>query len=227
MRNSVSRGSRRVWCQLHPEHQIKLFQPATLAARRYNAGAMSLHLLSLETSGSCCGVVLLREDAGRVDIIVREHEGVAEHSARLLPMVDSVLAEAGLPRTAIDAVAFGQGPGGFTGLRVAWGVAQGMGYALDIPLLPVVSNAAVESQLPSEAAALRVVALDARMEECYLAVYRRDDGVTELQAPVLIAMRDVAPWLEGRLASWLGHQASLADLDPARLVLAGDAFKTD
>lgn len=193
----------------------------------YNAGAMSLHILSLETSGSRCGVALLRERAGHVDILLREHEGVAEHSARLLPMVDSVLAEAGLSRDAIDAVAFGQGPGGFTGLRVACGVAQGMGYALDIPVLPIVSNAAVEHQLPADAAALRIVALDARMDETYLAVYRRDGAPVQVQSPVLIAVADVAPWIDSRVSGWLGRDASLAGLGDDELLVAGDVFRHD
>src|SRR5690606_1153151 len=109
---------------------------------------MSLHILALETSASRCGVALLSHDAGEDELIVREHDGTAEHSARLLPMVDEVLAAAGLARQAIDAIAFGQGPGGFAGLRVACGVAQGIGVALDIPVLPVVPNAAVEFQRP-------------------------------------------------------------------------------
>ena len=188
---------------------------------------MSLHILSLETSGSRCGVALLREQAGHVDVLLREHDGVAEHSARLLPMVDSVLAEAGLPRHAIDAVAFGQGPGGFTGLRVACGVAQGMGYALEIPVLPIVSNAAVEHQLPADAPALRVIALDARMEEAYLAVYQRGDAGTEVQSPVLIGVNDVAPWIDSRIAGWLGRDASLSALGVQDLVVAGDVFRHD
>lgn len=188
---------------------------------------MSLHILSLETSGSRCGVALLREQAGQVDVLLREHEGVAEHSARLLPMVDSVLAEAGLARNAIDAVAFGQGPGGFTGLRVACGVAQGMGYALDIPVLPIVSNAAVEYRLPADAPPLRVIVLDARMEEAYLAVYQRDEAAAELQSPVLIGVNDVAPWIDSRIAGWLGRDASLSASGAQDLVVAGDVFQHD
>ncbi len=185
---------------------------------------MSLHILALETSASRCGVALLRHDAGSIQVIVREHDGVAEHSARLLPMVDSVLAQAGLSRQGIDAIAFGQGPGGFTGLRVACGVAQGIGFALDVPVLPVVSNAAVEFQLPPTAPALRVVALDARMQEAYLAVYRHGALTEEVQSPVLIGIDDIAPWLEARLGGWLGGDAVLQARPADALVLAGDVF---
>ena len=93
---------------------------------------MELNLLALETSSSRCGVALLRAADGRLDVTVREHEGSQEHAERLLPMAGELLAEAGLAPGALHAVAFGQGPGGFTGLRVACGVAQGMALGLDI-----------------------------------------------------------------------------------------------
>ena len=91
---------------------------------------MELNLLALETSSSRCGVALLRAVDGRLEISVREHEGSQEHAERLLPMADALLAEAGIAASGLHAVAFGQGPGGFTGLRVACGVAQGMALSL-------------------------------------------------------------------------------------------------
>ncbi|WP_437701803.1 tRNA (adenosine(37)-N6)-threonylcarbamoyltransferase complex dimerization subunit type 1 TsaB, partial [Achromobacter xylosoxidans] len=107
---------------------------------------MELNLLALETSSSRCGVALLRAFDGRLEVAVREHEGSQEHAERLLPMANELLAEAGLAPGALQAVAFGQGPGGFTGLRVACGVAQGMAMGLGIPVLPVVSHQAVAAQ---------------------------------------------------------------------------------
>ncbi|WP_459655646.1 tRNA (adenosine(37)-N6)-threonylcarbamoyltransferase complex dimerization subunit type 1 TsaB, partial [Achromobacter xylosoxidans] len=110
------------------------------------------------------------------------------------------MAEAGLAPGALQAVAFGQGPGGFTGLRVACGVAQGMAMGLGIPVLPVVSHQAVAAQaggVPDDAI---VVALDARMNEVYLAVYRPVAGADgefaweTLQAPLLNAAAAVVPW---------------------------------
>ena len=134
---------------------------------------MELNLLALETSSSRCGVALLRAADGRLDVTVREHEGSQEHAERLLPMAGELLAEAGLAPGALHAVAFGQGPGGFTGLRVACGVAQGMALGLDIPVLPVVSHLAVAAQTGAAPGQAVLVALDARMNEVYLAVYRR------------------------------------------------------
>lgn len=183
---------------------------------------MALHILSLETSSAWCGVALLRAAGpGAVDILSREHQGVQEHSARLLPMVEEILDQAGIGRLQLDAIAFGQGPGGFTGLRVACGVAQGLGFALERPVIPVVSHAAVAEQVPDPGPRPLVVAMDARMQEIYLAVYRRlaPDGLECLMAPQLVAGEGLEPWLRERLAGmeggaslrpWLGGDAAHA-----------------
>src|SRR3546814_12968219 len=104
---------------------------------------MDLNLLALETSSARCGVALLRETPAGQATRVREHEGAQEHAERLLPMAGELLAQAGLVPADLHAVAFGQGPGGFTGLRVACGVAQGVGLALQVPGVPGVSPLAV------------------------------------------------------------------------------------
>lgn len=186
---------------------------------------MELNLLALETSSSRCGVALLRAADGRVEVSVREHEGSQEHAERLLPMASELLAASGLAPDALHAVAFGQGPGGFTGLRVACGVAQGMGLGLGIPVLPIVSHMAVAAQVDATPADAIVVALDARMNEVYLAVYRRLDGADgeagwdTLQAPLLIAAAEVAPWTEHHLPGWSARAGR-----PLNAVLAGDAW---
>lgn len=186
---------------------------------------MELNLLALETSSSRCGVALLRASGDRLEVSVREHEGSQEHAERLLPMANELLAQAGLPPGALHAVAFGQGPGGFTGLRVACGVAQGMGMGLGIPVLPIVSHQAVAAQAGGGADEAIVVALDARMNEVYLAVYRQAgaaDGepVWEtLQAPLLIAAAEVVPWTAHHLPGW-----SRSAGRPLTVALAGDAW---
>ena len=119
-------------------------------------------------------------------------------------------------------MAFGQGPGGFTGLRVACGVAQGMALGLDIPVLPVVSHLAVAAQTGAAPGQAVLVALDARMNEVYLAVYRRagtegDEPASweTLQEPMLIAAAEVVPWAQHHQSGWrLG----------APLLIAGDAW---
>ncbi len=187
---------------------------------------MELNLLALETSSSRCGVALLRAADGRLEITVREHEGSQEHAERLLPMADELLAEAGLSPSGLHAVAFGQGPGGFTGLRVACGVAQGMALGLGIPVLPIVSHQAVAAQLESTPGQAIVVALDARMNEVYLAVYRRGDSSGQesswetLQDPLLISAAEVVPWTAHHLPTW--SEKAGQPLEP---LLAGDAWE--
>ncbi|OZI74073.1 tRNA (adenosine(37)-N6)-threonylcarbamoyltransferase complex dimerization subunit type 1 TsaB [Bordetella genomosp. 12] len=181
---------------------------------------MDLNLLAFETSSSRCGVALLRRRAGEEHLTVLEHEGAQEHAERLLPMARRLLDEAGLSAQALHAVAFGQGPGGFTGLRVACGVAQGMAMGLEIPVLPVVSHLAVAEAAGALYGQAVVVALDARMEEVYAAVYRRVPSAQGpawevLQPPLLIAAGELLPWVR--------HQLPLWRLDGPPL-LAGDAW---
>lgn len=186
---------------------------------------MTLNILALETSASRCGIALLRERDGCIDISVREHVGREEHAERLLPMASSLLEEAGLTPAALHAVAFGQGPGGFTGLRVACGVAQGMALALGIPVIGIVSHQAAAEAVPARPDQAIVVALDARMGEVYLAAYRRLDGADEstgwqaLQAPILVAADEVVAWIEAQVPEW-SRRASC----PLMPVLAGDAW---
>lgn len=179
---------------------------------------MAACILALETSTDTCGVALLREHGGEPHIALREHQGVAAHSGRILPMIDEVLSAAGVRRADVDAIAFGQGPGGFTGLRVACGVAQGLGFALERPLLPVTSHRAIEAQLPSAGAPLRAIVIDARMREAYVALYRRaESDVVEVQAPVLIAFADLPAWLARQWPQW-----DQAPMSADTLRVAGD-----
>ena len=141
-------------------------------------------------------------------------------------MVDDLLTQAGISRKQLAAVAFGQGPGGFTGLRVACGVAQGMGYALDIPVIPVVSLLAVAARDDVSGRAdapVQIIVQDARMGEVYLAAYQAEGdaalGWRELQEPVLLNASDVARWIADAMA------ASHVDVDGGmRVRVTGDAL---
>ncbi|AHV92637.1 tRNA threonylcarbamoyl adenosine modification protein YeaZ [Bordetella holmesii ATCC 51541] len=181
---------------------------------------MDLNLLAVETSSARCGVALLLRRDGQECLTVLEHEGAQEHAERLLPMAGRLLAQAGLSPDALHGVAFGQGPGGFTGLRVACGVAQGVAMGLDIPVLPVVSHMAVAEAAGALYGQAVVVALDARMEEVYAAVYRRvpsPEGPAweALQAPLLIAAAELLPWVRHQMGVWRLEGPPL---------LAGDAW---
>ncbi|CAM3587847.1 tRNA (adenosine(37)-N6)-threonylcarbamoyltransferase complex dimerization subunit type 1 TsaB [Halomonas lysinitropha] len=157
-------------------------------------------LLALDASSSACSAALLHRREGLDDeLISRFALTPREHTRRLLPMVDEVLAEAGLPASALDAVAYGRGPGSFTGLRIAAGVAQGLAFGLDRPLVGV-------STLEALALGAHrrhhyrwlITALDARMGEIYVAAWQCRDG-----APAALTEEAVMP--PGRLRLPDGH----------------------
>lgn len=129
-------------------------------------------LLAIDTASETCAIAILRGE----DVIERaEHVG-QRHSERLIPMIEALLAEAGVCLTSLDAVAFGAGPGSFTGLRIACGVAQGLAYAIDRPVVAVGNLEALAFNAACQApeASLVAAGLDARMGECYWAAYRID-----------------------------------------------------
>ncbi|OOY99123.1 tRNA (adenosine(37)-N6)-threonylcarbamoyltransferase complex dimerization subunit type 1 TsaB [Solemya velum gill symbiont] len=137
-----------------------------------------MKLLAIETSEIACSAALWMngEVSERFDLVPRRH------SELLLPMIDEVLADTGVVKSQLDAIAFSRGPGSFTGVRIATGVAQGLGFALDCPLVPVSTLAGFAQGCYRRLQSARVaVALDARMQEVYWGAYRSDDnGVMRL-----------------------------------------------
>ena len=112
-------------------------------------------------------------------------------SAMLLPWLQELLAEAGIGLAALDALAFGAGPGGFTGLRLACGLVQGLALGLDLPVLGVCGLEAMALQAGSGKV---VAALDARMGEIYYACYAvAGDAVEILAAPVCASPQQLSP----------------------------------
>ena len=122
----------------------------------------------------------------------REHAGQS-HSRLALPRIAAVLAECGWRVGDLDGIAFGAGPGSFTGVRIACGIAQGLALGASRPVVPVATLEALAQQAFRAHAATRVVAcLDARMNEVYVAAYERHDGAwREAQAPAVVKPDDV------------------------------------
>lgn len=125
-------------------------------------------LLALDTSTESMALAVLAPSG----LHTRVESGGAQSSARLVPATLALLAEAGVAPSALDAVAFGQGPGAFTGLRTACAVAQGLAFGLDKPVLGIDSLMILAEDLAAEGECW--VAIDARMDEVYAAAYRRD-----------------------------------------------------
>ncbi|MCD2516261.1 tRNA (adenosine(37)-N6)-threonylcarbamoyltransferase complex dimerization subunit type 1 TsaB [Massilia sp. G4R7] len=156
-------------------------------------------ILAIETSSELASCALLIGD----HVIERSTSGVRTHSQSILPMVQELLAEAGIALADCDAVAFGAGPGSFTGVRTACGVAQGLAFGARLPVLPLVTLEAMAERCRAATGAVEVVTvLDARMNEVYWAQYAYEAGAwREVVAPVLAAPEAVAPVARDGLAA--------------------------
>lgn len=138
-------------------------------------------ILALDSSTEACSAAL---SVGET-ILRRSADAPRAHTRLLLPMVDELLAEAGLQLADLDALAFGRGPGSFTGIRIAASMAQGLAFAVNKPLLAISTLAAVAQGgvtvgkiSPSDRI---IAAIDARMNEIYWACYQLDaDGLVTL-----------------------------------------------
>lgn len=135
-----------------------------------------MNLLALETATEACSVALLRITAdGRREVVARRRHAPRQQTELILPMVDEVLAEAGLALNALDALAYSRGPGAFTGVRIAAAVTQGLALGADLPVVPVSSLQALAQGAARLRGAEAVLAsFDARMQEIYAGVFRQD-----------------------------------------------------
>jgi len=169
----------------------------------------AIHILALDSATSVCSVALLSIRENHHYIYTRQHSGSSGHAQAVLPMMQAVLDEARVSRPQLTAVAFGQGPGAFTGLRVACGVAQGLAYALNIPVIPVGSLHAM-AQAGSGDEALRVVVQDARMHEVYAAAYKvtQNGACLPLCDPVLLGVADFPLWLTQQVREQRGQEGN-------------------
>ncbi|SDN80971.1 tRNA (adenosine(37)-N6)-threonylcarbamoyltransferase complex dimerization subunit type 1 TsaB [Vreelandella arcis] len=164
---------------------------------------MSLYLLALDASSSACSTALLRQDNGHSECVARFEMTPRGHTRRLLPMVDDVLADAQVTTSQLDAIAFGRGPGAFTGLRIAAGAAQGLAFGLNRPLLGISTLEALALQGHRRYHLRHVVtALDARMGEVYVATWhclkdtiRRQDEEAVMAPDKVILPDDETDWV--------------------------------
>lgn len=155
-------------------------------------------LLALETSGNGGSVALLVDG----NVTERKIATPREQTGVIVEYIDALLADAGIELGTLDAIAFGRGPGSFTGLRVATAVAQGIGLALGMPLLPVSSLAAIAQRLWREHGVEHsLVCIDARMDEVFWAQFTAPDGVVSaagaerLSDPAAVECRGEVPWV--------------------------------
>ncbi|UBX48508.1 tRNA (adenosine(37)-N6)-threonylcarbamoyltransferase complex dimerization subunit type 1 TsaB [Providencia alcalifaciens] len=133
---------------------------------------MSSRILAVDTATEACSVALLCDG----EIISRFAISPREHTQKVLPMVEEVLTQAGIKLNQLDALAFGRGPGSFTGVRIGVGIAQGLALGADLPMVGVSSLMTLAQGVYRTTNSSRVlVAIDARMSEIYCAQYQRDE----------------------------------------------------
>lgn len=185
-----------------------------------------LNILALETATEACSVAVMCGPA-----VFEVHEiAPRQHTDLLFAMIDRVLGEAGIARNALDLIAFGCGPGAFTGVRIAVGVAQGIALACDLPLAPVSTLAALAAGGARLYGGRQIVAaLDARRDEIYLTALRFDgDGAIAQRviadcvlAPADLQLASPAQWLavgNGWPSYHTRFAAALANLPRAPLL---------
>jgi tRNA threonylcarbamoyladenosine biosynthesis protein TsaB len=157
-----------------------------------------MRLLAFDTSTEVCAAAL--GDGARWR--ERDEQAGSRHSELLLPMIHALLDESGLALRDLDGIAFGAGPGSFTGLRIACGVAQGLALGADLPVVGVGTlEAMAEAAYAAHGWTRVATALDARMQEVYFAAYERHaEDWRPVVAPAVAAPGAVPP-LDGR---WSG-----------------------
>ncbi|MEC6832473.1 tRNA (adenosine(37)-N6)-threonylcarbamoyltransferase complex dimerization subunit type 1 TsaB [Photobacterium toruni] len=135
---------------------------------------MSTKILAVDTATENCSVALMIGD----DVISRCEYAPREHTTKILPMIDAVLAEAGVKLKQLDALAYGRGPGSFTGVRIGIGIAQGLAFGANLPMIGVSTLAAMaQGTFRLHQADHVLTAIDARMGELYWGQYqRKTDG---------------------------------------------------
>lgn len=151
-----------------------------------------MKLLAIETSTEACSVALSVDGAVRA----RHELAPRRHTQLVLPWAEQLLAEAGLRKSQLDAIAVGRGPGAFTGVRLAIAIVQGLALALDRPVLPVSTLAVLAMQGQG---GRFLAAIDARMGEVYLGDFVRDaDGLVSAAGAEIIVAPLQAPLPEGQ-----------------------------
>ena len=180
-----------------------------------------MNILAIDTATEACSAALWLDG----DVMQQFRVAPREHGHIILPMIDQLLAAAGIGLSQLDALAFGRGPGSFMGVRIAAGVVQGIAFARDLPVVPVSTLAAIAQTAHAETAAVHVLAaIDARMNEVYWGAYRlADNGCMQLLGEERVVAPDQVSAPAGHSwtaagTGWAAHGEQLgAAIAPASL----------
>ncbi len=192
-----------------------------------------MRILAIDTSGEACSAALLTETGPRQRLALEPRR----HADLILGMVAALMEEAGLKLRELDALAFGRGPGSFTGVRIATAVVQGLAFGADLPVVPVSTLAGLaQGQHRRQGARQCLAALDARMGEIYWGRYVLDGqglmrlvGEEAVTTPAGVELPDEAGW-QGAGSGWETHGDLLRQrlgprigcIDPAAICEAQD-----
>lgn len=177
-----------------------------------------MKILALDAATEACSVALQIDG----EVFSRYEVAPQQHSQKLLPMVDEVLNEAGVSLAELDGLAFGQGPGSFTGVRIGVAITQGLAFAADLPVVGVSNLAAMAQQVIAVQKLVDgqdvLVAIDARMSEVYWGHYRVAGGLAQLQGNEIVVAPEKTPSLGLAAAyragtGWQTYQTELLALN--------------
>lgn len=187
-----------------------------------------MKFLALDTSTEACSVALALDG----QILALDEVCPQQHSKRILPMVQQLLADAGVSLHQLDGIIFGRGPGSFTGVRIGVSVAQGLAFGADLPVFGVSTLAAMAQAAAVQQNATEVIAaIDARMAEVYIAAYALDEaGLMQAITPEIAAKPAALPEVLTSLSftsrvlgvgtGWQTYPQALQQLAPALIAEA-------
>lgn len=160
-------------------------------------------ILAIETSTEACSVAISTKEGVLEDFAIMPRM----HSQKTLAMIKKLLSQAGINKNAIDAVAFGCGPGAFTGVRIATALTQGLAFSLDVPVIAISSLAALSQQAIRKQQATHIfAAIDARMDEIYWGTYRCDQStnLASLVGKETVSLPKLATTQYNNSEEWVG-----------------------
>jgi tRNA threonylcarbamoyladenosine biosynthesis protein TsaB len=182
-----------------------------------------MKFLALDTSTEACSVALALDG----QILALDEVCPQQHSKRILPMVQQLLADAGISLHQLDGIIFGRGPGSFTGVRIGVSIAQGLAFGADLPVFGVSTLAAMAQAAAVQQNATEVIAaIDARMAEVYIAAFTLDEaGLMQAITPEIAAKPAALPEVLTSLSftsrvlgvgtGWQTYSQALQQLAPA------------
>ncbi|MCD6618207.1 MULTISPECIES: tRNA (adenosine(37)-N6)-threonylcarbamoyltransferase complex dimerization subunit type 1 TsaB [Aeromonas] len=156
-----------------------------------------LKILAVDTATEACSAALLVGDK----LFSRWEEAPRDHTRKILPMVQAVLEDAGISLSDLDAIAFGRGPGSFTGVRIGISVAQGLAFGAGVPMIGISTLAAMaQGAYRLDGAEQVLTAIDARMNEVYFGRYELIDGRMQLVGDEVVSEPAALVDVRGKLA---------------------------